>query len=69
MRRESQVRFWEGRGVRVPSATRLICHCRTRREAEALQASLKARFVSCGLALHPTKTRIVYCKDTNRRDS
>ena len=23
MRRESQVRFWEGRGVRVPSATRL----------------------------------------------
>ena len=47
----------------------VICHCRTRREAEALQASLEARFVSCGLALHPTKTRIVYCKDTNRRDS
>ena len=46
-----------------------ICHCRTRREAEALQASLEARFVSCGLALHPTKTRIVYCKDTNRRNS
>ena len=47
----------------------VICHCRTRREAEAFQASLEARFVSCGLALHPTKTRIVYCKDTNRRDS
>lgn len=47
----------------------VICHCRTRREAEALQTSLEARFVSCGLALHPTKTRIVYCKDTNRRDS
>jgi group II intron reverse transcriptase/maturase len=47
----------------------VICHCRTRREAEALQASLEARFVSCGLVLHPTKTRIVYCKDTNRRDS
>ena len=47
----------------------VICHCRTRREAEALQASLEARFVSCGLTLHPTKTRIVYCKDTNRRDS
>ena len=47
----------------------VICHCRTHREAEALQASLEARFVSCGLVLHPTKTRIVYCKDTNRRDS
>jgi len=47
----------------------VLCHCRTRREAKALQASLEARFASCGLALHPTKTRIVYCKDTNRRAS
>ena len=31
----------------------VLCHCRTRREAAALQASLEARFVSCGLALHP----------------
>lgn len=45
-----------------------VCHCRTRSEAEALQASLEARLASCGLVLHPTKTRVVYCKDTNRRD-
>ena len=44
-----------------------LCHCRTRHEAEALRASLEARFESCGLALHPTKTRVIYCKDTNRR--
>jgi hypothetical protein len=43
-----------------------ICHCRTRDEAEALQAALQERFASCRLVLHPQKTRIVYCKDTNR---
>lgn len=44
-----------------------VCHCRTREEAEALRASLEVRFAACGLVLHPHKTRVVYCKDTNRR--
>src|SRR5260221_9926613 len=43
-----------------------ICHCRTRDEAEALQGALQERFAACRLVLHPQKTKIVYCKDTNR---
>jgi RNA-directed DNA polymerase len=43
-----------------------ICHCRTREEAEALRAALEERLAACRLVLHPQKTRIVYCKDTNR---
>jgi RNA-directed DNA polymerase len=43
-----------------------ICHCRTQSEAEALCAALAERFATCGLALHPQKTKIVYCADTNR---
>ena len=43
-----------------------ICHCRTRDEAEALQVALQARLADCQLVLHPQKTKIVYCKDTNR---
>jgi RNA-directed DNA polymerase len=43
-----------------------ICHCRTRQEAEALRAALEARLAACGLMLHPQKTKIVYCQDTNR---
>jgi group II intron reverse transcriptase/maturase len=44
-----------------------ICHCRTREEAEALQLALQERFAACRLVLHPQKTKIVYCKDTNRK--
>ena len=44
----------------------VICHCRTQAEAERLQAALAARLAACGLALHPEKTRIVYCRDTDR---
>jgi RNA-directed DNA polymerase len=44
-----------------------IAHCRTRREAEELLEQLHMRFRQCGLELHPDKTRIVYCKDDDRR--
>jgi RNA-directed DNA polymerase len=44
-----------------------ICHCRSEEEARALWEALEARFVACGLVLHPQKTKLVYCKDTNRR--
>jgi RNA-directed DNA polymerase len=44
-----------------------IAHCRSRREAEAVLARLVARMKEVGLTLHPDKTRIVYCKDSNRR--
>ncbi|MDD2621087.1 MAG: group II intron reverse transcriptase/maturase [Syntrophomonadaceae bacterium] len=44
-----------------------IAHCRSKEEAENLRASLEKRFAECGLELHPTKTKIVYCKDDDRR--
>jgi RNA-directed DNA polymerase len=45
----------------------LICHCRSEEEARALWGALEARFAVCRLVLHPQKTKLVYCKDTNRR--
>jgi len=45
----------------------IICHCRSDREALALRRVLDQRFADCGLVLHPQKTKIVYCKDTNRK--
>ena len=44
-----------------------ICHCRSAEEALALWSALQARFAACKLELHPEKTKIVYCKDANRR--
>lgn len=44
-----------------------LCHCRTREEAEDLKVALERRFAECRLELHPEKTKIVYCKDDDRR--
>jgi len=44
-----------------------VCHCRTELEANQLKADLEARFGECGLELHPEKTKIVYCKDEDRK--
>ena len=33
----------------------------------ALKGALESRFRECKLELHPEKTRIIYCKDSNRR--
>ena len=44
-----------------------VVHCWTEADAERLKTDLAQRFAECGLELHPTKTRIVYCQDSNRR--
>jgi RNA-directed DNA polymerase len=44
-----------------------LVHCRTEQEAEALKAELQARLAECHLEMHPTKTKIVYCKDAKRK--
>jgi RNA-directed DNA polymerase len=44
-----------------------ICHCRSKTEAEGLQAAIERRFAECRLELNLQKTKIVYCKDSNRR--
>lgn len=46
-----------------------ICHCQTEEQAVALRDALEKRFADCGLTLHPEKTKIVYCKDDDRRGS
>lgn len=44
-----------------------LVHCRTQQEAEALKAALQARLAECQLEMHPTKTKVVYCKDGKRK--
>ncbi|MGA8613491.1 MAG: group II intron maturase-specific domain-containing protein [Xanthobacteraceae bacterium] len=45
----------------------IICHCKSAEEARALWGAIADRFAACKLVLHPQKTKIVYCKDVNRR--
>jgi group II intron reverse transcriptase/maturase len=45
-----------------------VVHCVSRRQAEYVLAAIVARMQEVGLRLHPDKTRIVYCKDSNRRE-
>jgi group II intron reverse transcriptase/maturase len=47
----------------------IICHCKSEGQAQWLMAALGRRFTRCKLALHPEKTKIVYCKDDDRRGS
>jgi group II intron reverse transcriptase/maturase len=44
-----------------------IGHCASEAQAQELRGALACRFADCGLALHPQKTKIVYCKDDDRR--
>ena len=44
-----------------------VVHARSQHEAEMLLAALRQRLSECGLELHPEKTKIVYCKDDDRR--
>ena len=44
-----------------------IVHCRTESEAEDVRAAIAARLRECRLELHPEKTKVVYCKDDDRR--
>ena len=46
----------------------VVVHCDTEQQARQLWADLVERLGSLGLELHPDKTKIVYCKDTKRRD-
>jgi group II intron reverse transcriptase/maturase len=46
-----------------------VIHCATEQQARKVLAALEERMAEVGLQLHPDKTRIVYCKDRNRRRS
>jgi RNA-directed DNA polymerase len=47
----------------------IIVHCKTEEEAIKLMRQIKERLLRCKLELHPEKTKIVYCKDSNRKGS
>jgi len=42
-------------------------HCATRGQAQVVLAGIEQRLRDLGMAVHPAKTRIVYCKDGKRR--
>lgn len=44
----------------------IVVHCWTEKQARYLLTRLEKRFKEVGLALHPVKTRIVYCKQRGR---
>ncbi len=46
-----------------------IVHCRSEDEAHYLRERLALRLRDCGLEMHPTKTRVVYCKDSRRTET
>jgi group II intron reverse transcriptase/maturase len=45
-----------------------VCHCVSQAQAEQLKQALVVRMQEVGLELHPEKTKIVYCKDDDRRE-
>jgi RNA-directed DNA polymerase len=44
-----------------------IVHCRTEADAQEVRRAIAGRMQACRLALHPDKTKIVSCKDDERR--
>jgi len=46
-----------------------VLHCVSERQAREVLAALGDRMVEVGLQLHPDKTRIIYCRDGQRRGS
>lgn len=46
----------------------VVVHCPTKEIAEKVLNAIKERMQQCKLELHPEKTKIVYCKDTNRKN-
>lgn len=47
----------------------IIVHCKTEEEAIKLKELIKVRLSKCKLELHPEKTKIVYCKDSKRKNN
>lgn len=45
-----------------------VCHYKSEKQAKWLKESLEKRMAECRLELHPIKTKIVYCRDADRKD-
>jgi RNA-directed DNA polymerase len=47
----------------------IVVHCRSQKQVQFIKQQIENRFKQCKLALCPEKTRVVYCKDSNRKDN
>ena len=47
----------------------VIIHCSSKKQAESVLDLICKRLERCKLQLHPEKTRIVYCKDEDRKEN
>ena len=43
-----------------------LLHCISRNQAQYVMRRISERFRQCGLEIHPDKSSIVYCRDSNR---
>ena len=46
-----------------------LVHAKTKEEVELILKQLNQRLNECGLQIHPSKTKIVYCKDDRRKQN
>lgn len=46
----------------------VIVHCHSQKEAVLLLEAISNRMLECNLELHPQKTKVVYCRDEDRRE-
>ena len=44
----------------------IVVHCQSEAQAQFIRRELEKRLAACRLELHPGKTKIVYCRDSNR---
>ena len=47
----------------------VVIHCVSLSQAKEVLEAVRNRLKQCGLELHPTKTKMVYCKDDSRREN
>lgn len=45
----------------------VVAHCRTEEQAKQVLESIRKRLECCRLELHPAKTKLVYCRDDDRK--
>lgn len=46
----------------------IVVHCESKEQAQRIREAVESRLRDCRLELHPAKTKIVYCQDSNRKE-
>lgn len=46
----------------------VVVHCRSEAEAQFIRRAIEERLQACKLEAHPQKTKLVYCRDSNRTE-